>query len=241
MSGLSFWAVWNKLRLHDASEESWSLDRQNQILGRWNGFFTPVGIGLQRLAMIEFAKVFDPDTRTVSLTNLLEQAKRDPALVPHAGPTDLATISARLKQADATREAVMKLRHKRLAHAEANPPDLPPLMSQSIESFIDDIKFAFNALCAAHDNSSYSWDSAIRSSGRNTNEVLGLLLKEIERAEVAHDDKMVEIVVGHIRGMETTLGRSLDAAEIEDVAKRQFSLTAKQIDRVQQERGGFTA
>lgn len=111
MSGLSFYAIWNKLRLHNEKEVSWSLDRQNQILGRWNGFFTPVGIGLQRMAMLEFAKVFDGHKGTASLTNLLKKAEQDSSLIPHAQQNDLKDISDRLRQAKATRETIRKLRN----------------------------------------------------------------------------------------------------------------------------------
>jgi hypothetical protein len=238
MSGLSFYAVWNKLRLHDEKEVSWSLDRQNQILGRWNGFFTPVGIGLQRMAMLEFAKVFDPDARTVSLTNLLKEAERDRSVIPHAQASDLTDISGRLQQAEATLKTIVTLRNQRLAHADARPDPLPPLMSQQMDSLIEDIKFAFNRLSAAHDKNVYSWNYALDRTGRDTTAVLRLLLKEIERTEMEHDDRMVEIVVGHIRGMETTLGRSLDDEEMASVA-RQFALTSEQERRVQGTRGSY--
>ena len=238
-SGLSFYAVWNKLRLHDEKEVSWSLDRQNQILGRWNGFFTPVGIGLQRMAMLEFAKVFDRHTRAVSLTNLLKEAKQDSSLIPHAQQNDLTDISHRLRQADAAIETIRKLRNQKLAHADARPHPLPPLMSHQMDSLIEDIKFAFNRLSVAHDQSVYSWDFALDGTGRDTTAMLRLLLKEIERREIEHDDRMVEIVVGHIEGMETTLGRSLDDEEIASVA-RGFSLTPEQDRRVRETRGPQT-
>lgn len=234
MSGLAFYAVWNKLRLHDATEVSWSLDRQNQILGRWNGFFAPVGIALQRMAMLEFAKVFDTDTRTASLTVLLNEAKRDGSLIPHAQTTDLTDISDKLRQAEATLETITTLRNQRLAHADASPDPLPPLMSQKIESLADDIKFAFNRLSAAHDQNVYSWDFALRSSERDTTEVLAILLKEIELKEMQRDERMVEIVNGHIRGMETTLGRYLNDEEMRSVV-RQYALTPELERRVQQD------
>lgn len=233
-SAIAFYTVWNKLRLHDPNEVSWSLDRQNQILGRWNAFFTPVGIALQRMAMVEVAKVFDKHRRSTSLTHLLSEARRDPSLIPYGDSDDLVEIEDRLRRAKTTREIIKKLRDQRLAHADANPDPIPPLISQKVASVIEDIKYAFNRLSAAHDNNSYTWDHLIRGSERQTTEILGLLLKEIERAEMEYDDRMVEIVTGHIRGMETTVGRSLDADEIESVS-RQFSVTPEQYQRVLQE------
>lgn len=236
MSGLSFYTVWNKLRLHDQNAVTWSLERQNQVLGRWGGFFSPVGIGLQRMAMLEFAKVLDADTRTVSLPNLLRRARSDSTLVPNARPNDLAEIDDRLRKAKATRRTIMKLRNQRLAHADATPETLPPLMSQEMESLIEDIRFVFNRLSVAHDNSSYSWDHALKSSERDTTAILRLLVNETERREKEFDAKMVEITIGHIRGMETTIGRPLDDEEFESVL-RQFSPSAEQAELVRQLRG----
>lgn len=230
-SALSFYAVWNKLRLHDGNEVPWSLERQNQILGRWGGFFSPVGIGLQRIAMLEFAKVLDGDTRTVSLTNLLRRAERDSSLVPNARTSELRDIRKRLRKAKGTVATIKKLRDQRLAHADAAPEALPPLMSREMDSLIEDIKFAFNRLSVAHDNSTYSWDSALRGSERHTVALLRLLVDETERREKEYTDKIVEITVGHIRGMETSLGRPLDDEELESVI-RQFSPTAEQVELI---------
>lgn len=236
MSALSFYAVWNKLRLHDASEVSWSLARQDQLLGRWNGFFTPVGIGLQRIALVEIAKVFDDDRRTVSLTNLLKEARRDKSLVPHAGPTDLADIANKLRQARATIRPLKTLRNQRLAHADATPDQLPPLMTQAIDSLVEDIKNAFNRLSSAHGRSVWAWDFALDTSARQTSEVLGVLLKEMARKEIKYDDQMVDIAMNHIRSKETTLGRFLNDDELQSVA-REFVLTPEQVERVRQARG----
>jgi hypothetical protein len=232
MSGLAFYAVWNKLRTHDQKEDPWSLDRQNHVLRRWKGFFTPTSIALQRMAMLEFAKVFDTDPRTASLVVLLEEARRDNALVPHAQVGDLEAISNRLAQAKDTHQALKKLRNQNLAHADGSPDPLPPLMNQKVERLAEDIKYAFNRLSSAHDGSVWSWEYALDTTHRHTTEVLGLLVEEIERREAEHDDEMVEIVLGRIRKMETTLGGPIETEEIESVVQ-QFGLTAEQARRVQ--------
>lgn len=230
-SGLLFYSVWNKLRLHDPKEVKWSMERQTQVLGRWGGFFTPVGIGLQRMAMLEFAKVFDRDSRTVSLVNLLKDAEEDRGLIPHAQLNDLQEIADRLSNAEATLETIKKLRHQRIAHADASPDPLPPLMTQHVESLIEDIKFAFNRLSSLHDNSVYLWDQAVRRSGQETVEVVGLLVEKVEASEKKYDDEMVEIIGGHIQRMETTLGRSLDDEEVESTLN-EFAPTLEQRERI---------
>lgn len=105
-----------------------------------------------------------------------------------------------------------------------------------MDSLIEDVKFTFNRLSAAHDQSVYSWDFALDGTGRDTTAILRLLLKEIERVEIERDDRVIGIAAGHIEGMETTLGRFLDDEEIASIA-RGFALTPKQELRIREVRG----
>ncbi|HEU0074551.1 MAG TPA: hypothetical protein VFS30_11135 [Dehalococcoidia bacterium] len=231
MRALAFYAVWNKLQLHDHKEVSWSLDQQNRILGQWNGFFMPVSIALQDMAMLQFAKVFDTNPRTASLYVLLREAERDRRLVPHAAPEFLSDAKAKLQQAEATYQAIKKLRDQRIAHTDANPKVLPPLMNRNVESLCEDIKHVFNQLASAHDRNFYSWDFALRTSVSETTDILRLLLAEIDRKDTHHDQQMVEIGVGHVRDMETRIGRPLAGDELES-ALGQLGLTPGQADRI---------
>jgi len=234
MSAISFHAVWQILQLHDEAKVSWSLEEQKQLLGRWSGFLTPVGIGLQRISLIELAKVFDTHSKTSSLVNLLGAARRDPSLIPYGGPDDLKEIKIRMREAHSTYGTLIKLRNQRLAHVDFLPDKLPPLMSQGIESLINDVKFSFNRLCAVHDNSTYSWDHAIGRIEQQTAGVLKLLMADMKRAAIEHDDEMVAIILGQLRRMEATMGRTLDDDEVESVLA-QFQPTGEQARRIREQ------
>lgn len=175
LSALAFWAVWNQLRLHDPASVPWSLERQNQLLGQWKGFFTPVIVGLQRMAMLELAKIFDGDPRTVSLRSLLRQAQENPVLVPHAQAGDLDAIAMRLEQSRNTLDVITKLRNQRFAHADANPASLPGLPNTEIDKLFEDVKLSFNVLSVAHDRNSYEWEPALETSRDETRRLLALL------------------------------------------------------------------
>jgi len=235
MGGLGCYSVWNKLRLRDPSEVDWSLERQNEILGRWLGFFTIVVAALQQMAMLEFAKVFDTDPRTVSLIVLLDEAKRDRSLVPNADDAELAAISEKIQEAETTRETIRQLRNQRLAHADAYPGQLPELMNHSVESLAENIQDAFNRLSRAHDQSTYSWAHALRTSSSHTFEILRILSKEIEHTQTEFNSRMVEMALGEVERMEGTLGRPLEAGELDFVIKP-FGLSEGQAERVRQAR-----
>ena len=227
MGGLACYAVWNKLRLHDPADVPWSLERQNQVLGRWRGLFTPAGAALQQMALLEFAKVFDTDRRTASLVVLLEEARNDMSLVPHGTASDLDGVSARLKQAEHTLDTIKTLRNRRLAHSDARPQSLPPLMNSSIDNLAEDIKYAFNRLSSVHDRNVFSWDYAIRTSVEHTVDVLSILLKEIDRKREEFDDKMVDIALGETERIKLASGGPLQEDEVEYVVD-QFNLTDEQ-------------
>jgi hypothetical protein len=75
-SALGFFRVWQTLQFNDSQTAFISLERQDRILKRWDHFFSPTVLALRRMSMIEFAKVFDTDTRTASIVNLLKDAEQ---------------------------------------------------------------------------------------------------------------------------------------------------------------------
>lgn len=234
-AAFALWAVWNAVRLHDPSKIEWSIDQGNQVLGRWNGFFTPVGRALHHLVIVEIAKMFDHDSRAVSLTNLLDRARNDASLVPHAQPNDLADISLRLQNVSPTIATIRQLRNQWFAHADAQPATLQSLPSQDVDSLIEDVKVVFNTLSRAHDGNVYSWASALEKCARDTSSILRVLVTEIGRVEAELDDRTVEIVLGEILRSETALGERLDDHEFEHVLG-QFSVTPNQEARIREAR-----
>jgi len=181
LRALAYHAVWSNLKLHDEARAGWSIDDQNRLLGRWRGFFTPVTLALIDMSVIQFAKAFDTDSRTASFRVLINAARGDPGLVPQGSATDLQAISAKFEQNDSTLETLKQLRNQQLAHVDANPDPVDPLMSQTLERFTEDVKSAFNQLSAAHDGSIVAWDFPLRTSNEHSAHILGVLVDDMWR------------------------------------------------------------
>ncbi|MCH7998859.1 MAG: hypothetical protein IIA91_05220 [Chloroflexi bacterium] len=234
MRGLAYYAVWSKLRLHDEADVSWSIEHQNQLLGRFRGFFTPISLALMDMALMEFAKVFDGRRGTASLTNLLSAARQDASLVPGRESNEVDDISKQLRRQKNLLDRLRRRRNKWLAHVDANPGPVDPIMSQEIQSLAEDIKTAFNRLSAAHDRSIIGWDFPLRTSEGHTSDVLGILLEEIGRKQKEHQEAMVRIVLEDIRRQEKLIDRSLTREEVQSV-KQSYGLTEDEVHGVEQQ------
>ncbi len=236
MRGLAYYEVWSKLRLHDQAEVSWTLEEQDQLLGRHRGFFTPVGLALMDMALIEFAKVFDGRPGTASLWNLLSAARQDASLVPHQESNAVDEISEPLRRQHNLLQKLRRRRNRWLAHVDANPGPVDSIMSQEIESLAEEVKSAYNRLSAAHDGSVIAWDFPLRTYGGHATDVLGILLEEIERKQEEHQEAMVRIVLEDIRRQEKLIDRPLNQEEMQSV-KQSYGLTEEQRRRIEEEYG----
>ncbi len=185
--GLVYYAVWQKLVLRDPNSALWSLDQLNDALGRFRGFFTPIGHALLDGAYLQFAKVFDKNPRTASLGILLNAARKDMTLVPGATPPDLKNLADELKQDTALLEQLKNRRDQYIAQVDANPAPLAPQRKTEFDTFVERVKAAFNTLSVAHDGNVYSWDDMLRRADRDTVEVMRIAMQELERARAAAD------------------------------------------------------
>jgi len=236
MRGLAYYTVWSKLRLQDKAAVSWSIEEQNQLLGRFRGLFTPVSLTLMDMALIEFAKVFDGRQGTASLWNLLSAARQDASLAPHGESNAVDEISKQLRRQKNLLKRLRRRRNRWLAHVVANPGPTDSIMSQEIESLSADIKSAFNRLSAAHDRSIIGWDFPLRTYAEHTTDVLGILLEEIGRKQKQHQEAMVRIVLEDIRRQEKLIDRPLNREEMQSV-KQSYGLTEEQRKGIEEEYG----
>ena len=234
--GLAYYAVWKKLHLHDQVAVTWTLEEHKQLLGRFRGLFTPAGLALRDMALMEFAKVFDKRRGTASLFNLLSAARQDGSLVPGRQPTEVDNVSRQLRQKKNLLKRLRRRRNRWLAHVDANPGPVDQMMSQEIQSLAEEVKSAFNWLSTAHDGSVVSWDRIIGQSEAQTTEVLRILREEMGRKQKEHQEAIGRIVLDEIRRIEMTMGHRLDEEELQSVRK-QYGFTEEQMKRVEKEYG----
>ena len=89
----------------------WETQGVVDILNRYRYFFVPVRDALYGTMVMGFAKVFDRDSRTVSLKNLMKVAEEDVAdLVPNMTRKKIDELEHSLSQHDAILKAIKRLR-----------------------------------------------------------------------------------------------------------------------------------
>jgi hypothetical protein len=232
--GLAYYAVWKKLSLHDASKVSWSLEDQNRLLGRFWGFFTPVSFALLDMALMQFAKAFDRDPGTASLTNLLRAARQDTSLIPRASAGDMDKVSAQLRQSKRLLTGLKRRRNQHLAHVDANPEPVDPMLNTEFDKLVDDVKSAFDFLSKAHDGRVYGWEQSLRPIDDHTTEILRILQEEMGRKQKEYQEEIVRIGLKAVREQQGVFGRRLDRAEVRSIVQS-YGLTEEQMQRVEQE------
>ena len=179
--GLTYYAVWKKLRFHEDDKVSWSLEEQTAVGGRFNGFFTPVILALGYMMLMQFAKIFDQRRKTVSLTNLLRSAQQDPGLVPRTTPEKVHEISNQLQENKKALDALKRRRDQWLAHAYPNPAPHGPLLMGEFDKLVKGVKAAFGSVSSAHDGQAVAWQ--LDEADWHTTRVVEILLEDIRRSE----------------------------------------------------------
>jgi hypothetical protein len=70
-----------------------------------------------------------------------------------------------------------------LAHADANPAPLDPLLVKDLDSLVEDVESAFNWLSRAHDGRVVGWEYPLRRVEEDTSQIVGILLEELSRRD----------------------------------------------------------
>ena len=153
LRALTNYEVMKKLRYNDENDEDWTLDQQNNLLGRFKGFFSPVSLALTDMTFIQFAKIFDPNKRTASFRILLDAALEDASLLSHISADEFAEVLQDVEDSKALVAKLKRLRDQQLAHADANPLPAEPITLGDLDKLAESIKTNFNRLSSGHDKS----------------------------------------------------------------------------------------
>ena len=181
--GSWYYAAWKGLLLHDASNVSRSLEEHNKVLWRFNGFFTPVGSALRETALMQFAKVFDPHARAVSLWDLFRAAREDASLVSGRTSAEVDEQRRRLRQSKRLITGLTRTRDQRLAHEDANPAPSDSLLVEDLDRLVEDVQSAINWLSIAHDGKVFSWGHSVDKVEAHTSQVMEILLEDLNRQQ----------------------------------------------------------
>ena len=165
--GLAFYAVYKAL---------WPTGQVLGVINRFIGFFGLVRVALHGMMLMQFAKVFDKDSRAIGLTNLLRSAKEDVnRLTPHATRTDLEEMLTQLLKHEKQLEKIKRIKNTRLAHLDSRPYERVPLPKGELDRLVEAIQSVFKQLSYAHDRTGKDASLLEEESGRHTGEILRIL------------------------------------------------------------------
>jgi len=153
-------------------------------LNRYRGFFLPAQLSLKHLALLQFAKVFDRDPRTVSLRSLLSAAKNNPKLLaPYAKEYDLQNLESKISNNEELLSHLKSYRDQRLAHHDQAVSTDTSLTFGQVKQLIDDVKDMYNSLSKWCERSTTLFDFIYTEAERHTSDVKRIMCEERDRAK----------------------------------------------------------
>jgi hypothetical protein len=176
IEGIAYFSAWYGIA---------NLDEDSaDALNRYRAFFLPAQPALKKMALLQFAKVFDNDTRTVSLHTLLSAAKSNPALlVPYAEGDDLENLERKIDSNEQLLSHLKSYRDQRLAHHDQVVSRDTSLPFGQVRQLIDDVKDMYNSLSNWHERSTISLDFMYKEAERHTSDVIRIMCEERDRAK----------------------------------------------------------
>jgi hypothetical protein len=166
IDGIVYFSVWYVMSNLDAD--------MARGLNRYRGFFLSARKSLNDMALLQFAKVFDNNPRTVSLRNLLLVARTNPTvLVPYAKEDDLDKLESKIDSNEELLGRLKNYRDQRLAHHDRKVTRDTSLKYGQMRQLIDDVKDMYNSLSQGHEQLITSFDFITREAQEHTSKAMG--------------------------------------------------------------------
>jgi hypothetical protein len=172
--GIAYFSVWRGLMVED--------EVSAHALNRYRGMFLPARTALHWMMLLQFAKVFDPDTRTISLRNLLTIAKADrESLTPYASEENLQKLEEQVDTNEDLLKRLKSLRDQRIAHHDANVTGDTRLLYGETQRFVEAVKSMYNLLTSYHDHSRTIFDNLTSEAEEHTAEVVQIMREDRDK------------------------------------------------------------
>ncbi|MDP2662413.1 MAG: hypothetical protein Q8R28_16970 [Dehalococcoidia bacterium] len=176
--GMAMFSAWQELMVGDQEAA--------RALNRYRGLFLSARVALQRAAILQFAKVFDHDPRTVSLPNLIGAAKLDlPRLMPNGTVQDLEEIERKLEANKPVLNGLQTVRNQRIAHHDIVPSKKAKLLFGDMKRLVAEVELMYNLLRHAHDQRNTSFRYMAADAKNHTKAVIAIMQEEMERISSA--------------------------------------------------------
>lgn len=175
--GLAYFSAWRGLMVDD--------EVSGQALNRYRGLFLPAQVALQKITLMQLAKVFDKNPKTISLRNLLNAAKKNREnLTPFATEENLRHIEQKIESSEGLLKRLKRFRDQRLAHHDAIVAGDVSLPYGEVRKLVEEIKSMHNSLTSGHERSETHFEHLVRDAERHTSEVVRIMREERDRATV---------------------------------------------------------
>lgn len=174
--------VFNALLSYKVYISSWPTEEFIDVINRYKGFFQPIRYSLYYTWIMGLAKIFDQDSRTVSLINLIDTAINNKnELIPKLSHKEILQLKEQLLHHNATLAKIKDLRDQYFAHHDQHPKQKLKITIGEIDNLAKILDKVFNGLSSGHDGNIFNWSFQEDSSSRTTSDVLNVLKDKMVR------------------------------------------------------------
>jgi hypothetical protein len=173
---VAYFSAWRGLMVED--EES------ARALNRYRGLFLVSRDALQKMLLLQLAKVFDPDPRTTGIRKLLSAARENREnLIPHVTEEDLRDVEHRVDASEDLLNRLKRYRDQRLAHHDAIDEDMRlsddmRVRFGEVRDLIEEVKSIYNLLEEGHT----SFEHLTSLAKFHADEVVRIMREDRDRA-----------------------------------------------------------
>ena len=175
LDGVSYFIVWNSLN-REYEKEIHSRDK-----GFWwhyRGFFAPSRNALLWSTLMQLSKAYDTDYRTVSLNNLIVDARNNPTeLAPYTTQDGLENIQVRIAKNRSLLQKLRQYRNKRLVHYDSTEMENIDIPADEVNVLIEETKSIFNLLKQGCEGDADDFEDIMADVDLHTSQVIDTIIK----------------------------------------------------------------
>ena len=181
LDGISYFIAWRSL--NEEYEESVRNYREHKgFWWRYRGFFAPARNALLWSTLLQVAKAYDTDPRTVSLRNLLVTARNSQTeCASFATPDSLEDIQARIVRDIGLLRKLRRYRNRRLVHYDSTEMENVDLPAEDVATLVDETMSIFNSLKHSCDGAYDDFEGIMGDVSLHTSQVISIM-REAEKA-----------------------------------------------------------
>ena len=178
LDGISYFIVWQAFN-REYEDSTVDYIQHRGVWWQYSGFLAPVRNALLWSTLMQLSKAFDTDTRTTSLSNLLVNARNNPAeLAPYATNESLGDIQVKIGNNLKLLQKLRDFRNKRLVHYDSTEMENIEISSGEVNTLVEETKSIFNSLKYACEGESDNFDDIMKNVGIHTSEVISMMKGE---------------------------------------------------------------